>query len=196
MDSRSARMHNQCGPCETGRSMHPVQKVLSAGISYTVTFASSALPPLLLTHPNWKKIPSLGKVCPGQARSQARSQARTVFDMHSSHNLVASFSSQAMSSGLTFDPGHGPPKACVSASLLIKELGVLHPQINKATTSLLEIIPNLVSQQLQQFRRFSFSREKKNKTMKERWALPKELPGEVMVTGYLMTTRLSPVSGM
>lgn len=84
--------------------MRPVQKVLSAGIAYVATSASGTPHP----HPprRLRKIPSLGKVCPGQAR---RSQARTVFDMHSSHNLVASFSSEAMSSGLTFDPGHGPP---------------------------------------------------------------------------------------
>lgn len=90
-------------PHETGRSMRPVQKVLSAGIAYVATSASGTS-----LHPpcprRLRKIPSLGKVCPGQARSQAR----TVFDMHSSHNLVASFSSEAMSSGLTFDPGHGP----------------------------------------------------------------------------------------
>lgn len=86
--------------------------MLSVDILCNVTFAPN--PPLLESFFSWES---------------SSGQARIAFDMHSSHNLIASFSKEMHELKLNVWPWLKLSRACVSAQLLIKELKSFIPRL-------------------------------------------------------------------
>lgn len=129
-----------------------------------------------------------------------KSWARTAFDMHSSHNLVASFSKESHELRLDVWPQLRLFRACVSPWLLIKELKsyiarlitTIPPPLPNSSYALLEPlhpVRSILNRKLEQ----SAIQPKGGHTQKKN-LLPKELPEEAMAAGYLMTARLSSLS--
>lgn len=115
MDLWSTWTHNQCGLYEPGRSMHSLHRCY-----------------LLASHVMWQLPPPLPSVSCFSWESSSgwpKSQARMAFDMHSSHNLIASFSKQSHELRLDVWPQLRLFRACVSARLLIKELKSYIPRL-------------------------------------------------------------------
>lgn len=161
--------------------------MLSAGISCDVTVVSS--PPLSVSSFSWES-----------SSGWPKKQARMAFDMHSSHNLIASFSKESHELRLDVWPQLRLFRACVSVQLLIKELKSYMLRLittvpSKSKHFSYRTPSSCPSPPKQEALAVSHSAERGHSLWKKK-LLPKELPEEAMVVGYLMTARLSLLSGI
>lgn len=117
MDLQSTWTHNQCGLHKPDRSMLSLHRRYLLASHVMWQFPPPPPPPLreLLL---WESL-----------SGRPKSQARMLFDMHSSHNLKASFSKESHELRLDVWPWLRLFRACVSARLLIKELKSYIPRL-------------------------------------------------------------------
>lgn len=182
MDLWSTRTHNQSGLYRVDQSVCSLH-VCYLVVSYVMWLLPPALPSV--------RVPSLGKVCLGQAKM--------AFDMHSSHNLIASFSKDMHELRLDVWPWL---RAHVSPRLLIRKLKSYIPRLITAILSnsshlsfgtpfILTFFSKMGSSCSQPKGTFSHRNLEHKKTL-----LPSEPREEAMATRYLMRARLSSMSGM